>query len=267
MAKIELTEALITDVVRIAKDAGAEIMNVYESDDFAVEQKTDDQDYVSPLTRADKQANDVIVRELSQLGDVPVVSEENDIRSVEGMFWLVDPLDGTKEFIKRNGQFTVNIALIDNNRPIFGVVYAPAIDTLYVGNVSTSSSYKEDSAGKQDIEAVPKADVPVIVTSKSHKDEQTAAMLDAIGPHEEKSIGSSLKLCLVAEGAASLYPRLAPTMLWDTAAADAVVTASGGRVVNTSGEQLTYELVGDLRNPYFVVEAKDNTIDWQQYLT
>lgn len=253
-------------MVQAARDAGKEIMTVYESDDFAVEEKTDDKDYVSPLTRADKLANDVIVEQLSKLGDVPVVSEENDIRSVEGMFWLVDPLDGTKEFIKRNGQFTVNIALIDNNRPIVGVVYAPAIDTLYVGDVSTSTSYKEDNSGKQDIEAVPTSDVPVIVTSKSHKDEHTAAMLQGIGPHEELSIGSSLKLCMVAEGAASLYPRLAPTMLWDTAAADAVVIAAGGQVVNTKGERLSYDLKGDLRNPFFIVEAKDNQINWKQYL-
>lgn len=254
---------VLESIVGIARHAGEAIMEVYESDDFNVELKGDD----SPLTRADKEANDIIVAKLEEMSELPIVSEENTVRTVEGPFWLVDPLDGTKEFIKRNGQFTVNIALIEDAKPVLGVVYAPAIDTLYAGDVKDGVAFREDESGRREIAAKGSSEAPVIVTSKSHKDERTEALLKAIGPHEEKSMGSSLKLCLVADGSATLYPRLAPTYLWDTAAADAVVTAAGGAVKDLDGERLSYDPMREMKNPYFVVEGMNNTIDWKHYLT
>jgi 3'(2'), 5'-bisphosphate nucleotidase len=252
----------LEQVLQIARQAGDAIMTVYESDDFGVEHKADD----SPLTKADRLANDVIVRGLATMSDYPIISEENTTRTADGPFWLVDPLDGTKEFIKRNGEFTVNIALIEGGAPILGVVYVPVTEVAYTGDVVRGVAQKYDGKITVIITAKSELSDPVIVTSKSHKDERTVKLLEAIGPHQEISMGSSLKLCLVAEGRATLYPRLAPTYLWDTAAADAVVTAAGGAVKDLMGVRLRYDPALAMKNPYFVVEAAANTIDWQQQL-
>lgn len=252
---------LVEKVVVIARQAGDAAMEVYNSDDFEVEMKGDQ----SPLTKADKKANDIITVGLQQAAQFPVVSEENEVRQIDNdTFWLVDPLDGTKEFIKRNGEFTINIALVKKGSPILGVVYAPVLDTLYVGDVTTKRAYKDRTGKRVSLASECKSKIPVIVTSRSHKDERTQALLDAIGKYQEVSMGSSLKLCLVAEGAAELYPRLAPTYLWDTAAADAVVRAAGGLVRDEAGYDLRYDPHHSLKNPYFIVTAGNCRIDWRK---
>ena len=244
---------LVEQVVLIAKKAGDEILDVYQSDDFGESKKSDQ----SPLTKADKAANDAIVKGLSETSDLPIVSEENEIREINGKkFWLVDPLDGTKEFIKRNGEFTVNIALIDNGEPVLGVVHAPVLNVFYIG--SEHGAFKIDNNKKTKINAKFKDKKIKVVASRSHLNEATNKFLEQINDYELISMGSSLKLCLVAEGKAAIYPRLAPTCLWDTAAADAVVRAAGGSVRDENGKTLSYRLTKDMLNPFFIVLAKNS---------
>lgn len=254
-----MMDKLLEQVIGIAQQAGDAIMEVYHSDEHGVETKEDD----SPLTIADKAANDIIVRELEKISKLPIISEENEQREGADTFWLVDPLDGTKEFIKKNGEFTVNIGLIHNKKPILGVVYAPDKGVTYVG--SEAGAFKYEAGQETKITAHHDEAMPTIVASRSHRDERVDALLENIGEHKIVSMGSSFKLCLVADGTAMLYPRLAPTYLWDTAAADAVVRAAGGRVQNLAGEDLTYDPAKDMKNPFFVVSTK-NCIDWQRYL-
>jgi 3'(2'), 5'-bisphosphate nucleotidase len=252
---------LLPSLIAIARAAGAAIMQVYHSDDTGITQKSDQ----SPLTRADLAAHQVIVAGLAALNPhYPILSEEAaDIAYTERgtwtRYWLVDPLDGTKEFIKRNGEFTVNIALIENGIPILGVVYAPVLDVCYYGTVGEGAFVQRGAAVAQAIHSVVAAENETIkvVASRSHSDERTAALLQKLGKVECISMGSSLKLCLVAEGAAHFYPRLGPTMEWDTAAADAVVRAAGGRVCQRNGDALQYNKP-NLLNPEFFVLAKDD---------
>lgn len=258
---------ILEKVIQISKQAGDAILKVYESDDFDVEKKQDDQGFESPLTRADKAAHETIVDGLSVFSEYDIVSEEGDhhVPSTE-TWWLVDPLDGTKEFVKRNGEFTVNIALMKGNRPVLGVVYVPVQNVYYCGDAETNVAFKIENANRTDIKAEPLQGKPTIVVSRSHREGKTQDLLVSIGEFDEISMGSSLKLCLVAEGKASLYPRLAPTSLWDTAAADAVVTAAGGAVKDLEGNVLNYEPAKDILNPYFVVESANNNIDWKAHL-
>jgi 3'(2'), 5'-bisphosphate nucleotidase len=250
--------SLLPQVVNISRLAGAAIMEVYHSGDSGETSKSDN----SPLTLADLAAHRLIVAELNKLTpDIPVLSEEAaDIpyseRSQWSRFWLVDPLDGTKEFIKRNGEFTVNIALIENGIPVLGVVYAPVLDVCYYGSQSAGAYVQRADAAAQAVTAKPQmTGTPVkVVASRSHSDERTDALLKKLGDHECISMGSSLKLCLVAEGAANFYPRLGPTMEWDTAAAHAVVNAAGGAVCALDGNDLHYNKP-DLHNPEFLVMA------------
>ena len=218
----------IQDVVAIAKKAGDAIMQIYKQD-FEVEFKQDN----SPLTLADKKANDIIENGLNQLSvNIPILSEEgNDIpyedRKHWEYFWLVDPLDGTKEFVKKNGEFTVNIALIHKDTPVLGVVYAPALDVCYWSK-QDEGAFKDGQ--KLPLKAKEQRNTYKIVVSRSHMSNETQAFIDAIDTNKEKeliSIGSSLKICLVAEGEADIYPRLGPTMEWDTGAAHAIVCESG----------------------------------------
>lgn len=259
---------LLEQVAQTAKQAGQAIMEIYNKD-FSVYEKSDS----SPLTDADLAAHEVIVAGLKSYSDLPILSEESaDIaweeRKSWEQFWLVDPLDGTKEFIKKNGEFTVNIALIDKGQPVMGVVYAPVLDTLYIA--SEEGAYKVTSEGKQAIKAVVRSDNEVckVVGSRSHQSPDIAAFLANIqGETEMLSMGSSLKLCLVAEGQAHLYPRLGPTSEWDTAAAHAIVRAAGGKVTILnkgsdaessyvdSGEPLLYNQKESILNPYFLVSA------------
>ena len=245
--------ALLEPVLAIAHEAGAAIMDIYQSN-FAVELKEDR----SPLTAADRAAHQIIVAGLSRLpAGVPVLSEESadtDFanRRAWNRFWLVDPLDGTKEFIKRNGEFTVNIALIDDHRPVLGVVVAPAIDISFFGAVGIGAF--RESRGQRDPIAVsrPAREPLRVVGSRSHASPDLEAFLDRLGPHELRSMGSSLKICLVAAGDADLYPRLGPTSEWDTAAAEAVLRAAGGSMMDLEGQPLTYNARESLLNPYFL---------------
>jgi 3'(2'), 5'-bisphosphate nucleotidase len=211
-----LNQIDIQDVIAIAKEAGDAIMQVYKQD-FEVEYKQDN----SPLTLADKNANDIIEDGLNQLSvNFPILSEEGDDIPYEDRkhweyFWLVDPLDGTKEFVKKNGEFTVNIALIHKDTPVLGVVYAPALDMCYWAKKG-KGAFKDGQ--KLPIKTVHQRNTYKIVASRSHMSDETQAFIDAIDTQKEKeliSIGSSLKICLVAEGEADIYPRLGPTMEWD----------------------------------------------------
>ena len=247
---------LLNNIVHIAKQAGDAIMVVYNSDDFNVELKNDD----SPLTKADIAANDIIVAALAELTpDIPILSEESakapyETRKEWTKFWLVDPLDGTKEFIKRNGEFTVNIALIENGKPILGVVYAPVLKHTYSGAEGIGAFKQEENNPAQEIKVADHRNQKLkVVASSSHAGPDLQAFLDSLGDYDVISMGSSLKLCLVAEGKAHLYPRLGPTMEWDTGAAHAVVNAAGGQVTDLDKEPLQYNKE-NLLNPYFIVK-------------
>ncbi|KHE67418.1 3'(2'),5'-bisphosphate nucleotidase CysQ, partial [Halobacillus sp. BBL2006] len=241
-------------VVEAAIKAGKEIMEIYETD-FEVEYKEDE----SPLTVADKRSHIIIKTALQEnYPDIPILSEEGSQLTYEERqswkeFWLVDPIDGTKEFIKKNGEFTVNIALIREGKPVFGVVYAPALDHLYVadeekGAFKTTSVTEKESIAENTIK-LPLKDsndkIAKVVASRSHMSKETEAFIDELKLKyqevEKISAGSSLKLCLVAEGEADYYPRYAPTMEWDTGAGQAIVELSGGRVeIANEKNPLTY---------------------------
>ena len=238
-------------MARLAREAGEVIMAVYATD-FSVRGKSD----ASPVTEADERAEAVILAGLRTLApDVPVVAEEEvaagRVPQVGERFWLVDPLDGTKEFIGRNGEFTVNIALIEAGRPTLGVVYAPALGRLFLGQAGVGA-WVEDAQGRRPIRCrqVPAAGLTV-VASRSHGDaEALSAFLAGRKVADQRSAGSSLKLCLVAEGEADVYPRLGRTMEWDIAAGHAVLAAAGGRVLTLAGKPLSYGKAG-FENPHF----------------
>ncbi len=253
----------ISQVVAIAKQAGAAIMEIYAAPDAAVSSKADQ----SPLTAADLASHRIICESLAQLTpNLPILSEESaEIPAAQRMtwkkYWLVDPLDGTKEFIKRNGEFTVNIALIENGEPILGVVYAPVLDVCYCA-ARGAGAYMQRGAGTAQsikVKAHAAGESINVVASRSHSDARTEALLKQLGDCATIGMGSSLKLCLVAEGMAHFYPRLGPTMEWDTAAAHAVVNEAGGTVCNAAGDELTYNKV-DMHNSEFFVYAKSDTI-------
>ena len=251
-----VSETLLPQLIAIAKAAGQGIMTLYNQPAGNVVLKADQ----SPLTEADLMSNQIIVNALARLTpDLPILSEESAAipylqRAGWERFWLVDPLDGTKEFIKHNGEFTVNIALIDHGNPVLGVVHAPALNISYSGAMGQGAFVERQQQGAERIHITPRnAQDPLkIVASRSHRDARTSALLDHLGRHECISMGSSLKFCLVAEGRAHFYPRLGPTMEWDTAAAHAVVNAAGGKVCDLSGEALRYNKA-DLHNPEFFV--------------
>lgn len=245
----------VKQIIKLAREAGSEIMSIYEKD-FKIDFKEDD----SPLTEADVKSNQVICDGLSTLyPDIPILSEENkvidyEIRKTWDYFWLIDPIDGTKEFIKKNDEFTVNIALVHKNQPVLGVVYAPAIEAMYFGIVG-EGAYLNDKKLPLQVNNTPEKQLKV-VASKSHLSGETQAFIDALETEkiEQVSKGSSLKLCMVAEGSADIYPRLAPTMEWDTAAAHAVVLASGKGVYQyESGDEVIYNKE-NLLNPWFIVK-------------
>jgi 3'(2'), 5'-bisphosphate nucleotidase len=273
--------ALLTHAMMAALEAGREILSVYDTD-FSIEHKED----TSPLTLADKQAHQVITRRLAPF-EIPILSEEGrniafHERQNWKQLWIVDPLDGTKEFIKRNGEFTVNIALVRAGKPVLGVVYWPVKDILYLGDHETgackiqkaSTQLKAGEAGDFQnlldkaffkIEKLPlkdsKPSVFTIVGSRSHPSPELEALVEKIrkeyGGVDFISAGSALKICLVAEGAADLYPRLGPTMEWDTAAGQAVAEASGASVLDYEKKTpLTYNKE-NLLNPWFVVKTGD----------
>jgi 3'(2'), 5'-bisphosphate nucleotidase len=255
------------EILDIARQAGAAILEVYHQD-FAVQHKGDE----SPLTAADLASHRVIVTRLGQLTpELPVLSEEGadipfDTRSGWQRYWLIDPLDGTREFVKRNGEFTVNIALIDDGRPVLGIVHVPVTGVSYVGEVG-EGAWKIDGKDHASPIEVRRQRPPTVrvAGSRSHAGDSLKRFLDQLGSHEIVSMGSSLKLCLVAEGAADVYPRLGPTSEWDTAAAQAVVEAAGGQVTDTEGQPLRYNAKESLLNPHFLVFG-DQDENWGRYL-
>ena len=258
---------MLREVDAIARRAGHAIMRVYARE-FSVQDKADR----SPLTEADSVAHTVIVAALGTLTpSVPILSEE----AVEAFpssfsgerYWLVDPLDGTKEFIKRNGEFTVNIALIERGRVVLGVVHAPAIETTYTA-VSGLGAFRQrkDGAAESIHVAIHQDGAPWrVVGSRSHAGDSLNTFLQRLGAHTMLPMGSSLKLCLVADGSADLYPRLGPTSLWDTAAAQCVVEQAGGTVATLTGEPLGYDDPSAVLNPSFVVYGRGAS-NWRDAL-
>jgi len=257
---------LLDSLHDIALEAGRRILDVYERD-FAVEEKQDG----SPLTLADRAAHEVISAGLAALDPAcPVLSEEaTEISWAERRrwrrLWLVDPLDGTREFVSRNGEFTVNIALIETGEPVLGVVHVPLLGLTYHAVRGQGAFCRRKDEPARPIHARPCAGgPPIVVTSRSHPGEQLAGFLKRLGPHETVAMGSALKFCLVAEGTADLYPRLGPTMEWDTAAAHCIVEAAGGRITDTTGRPLVYNKES-LLNPWFIVSGPGAT-DWTRFL-
>ena len=252
-------QSLLDCVIPIAQTAGSKILEIYNSNDFtnSIEFKDDN----SPLTIADKSSNEIIINKLKELGgSIPILSEEGknipySTRKNWEKFWLVDPLDGTKEFIKRNGEFTVNIALIENNFPAMGVVHAPVLNTTWYGSENLGSFILKDGRFEkikvnQSVQSKIK-----VVSSRSHANNpKLEDYLKQFPNYELIKMGSSIKMCLVADGSAHYYPRFGPTMEWDTGAAHAVVKYAGGNIYNiNTNNELTYNKE-DLLNPGFIVK-------------
>ncbi len=270
----ELLESIIT----LCREAGQEIMVIYEGNEFDVEAKEDE----SPLTAADLASHRTLVTGLSRIAaEIPVLSEESDgipwpTRRDWDRYFLVDPLDGTKEFLGRNGEFTVNVALISNHEPVLGVVFVPASDVLYAGIGEESPiAFVERDRKRSDIrtrqlgDRLAREKPLTVVASRRHGSDALkdcmARLEENFAAVETENMGSSLKFCLVAEGKADFYPRLAPTSEWDTAAAQAIVEAAGGSVVDTAFHPLRYNTKEDILNPHFYVLG-DTAFDWQAIL-
>jgi 3'(2'), 5'-bisphosphate nucleotidase len=259
LSNIVFSKADLQQIVLLAKQAGEAIMQVYAQTDLQIQVKQDD----SPVTAADIASHNVIIAGLKQhFADIAVMSEEDaDISWAERQtwqtYWLIDPLDGTKEFIKRNGEFTVNIALIHQGQAIAGVVYAPVLDKCYSGIVGQGAWLEHNgSTSILDIRLRPLQTPPVVVGSRSHISPDVAAYLQTIGEHQMLSVGSSLKFCMVAEGQADVYPRLGLTSEWDTAAAQAVLESAGGKVVEYPAlTALQYNQKENILNPYFIAAS------------
>lgn len=271
-----IDKSLLNEVAMLCKRAGSEILRVYQRDvELEISTKQDN----SPLTEADLASHKILVSELDcMLKDVPILSEEGTLPAFQERkhwqrYWLIDPLDGTKEFISGNGEFTVNVALIEGNVPVLGVVHVPVKDITYLG-LKGVGAWKEDSSGRKAIatrklSATP-SDTPFcVVASRRHGADAVENLLAKLevdfGTITSVSMGSSLKLCLVAEGQADLYPRLALTSEWDTAAAQAVVEAAGGLVFADTLKELRYNTKDDILNPHFYVVG-DPSYAWNQLL-
>jgi 3'(2'), 5'-bisphosphate nucleotidase len=254
---------MLREICAIARAAGSAIMQVYGRD-IAVDLKADR----SPLTEADRISHAIIRDRLEQLPDaLPVLSEESPPQELERRrewrrYWLVDPLDGTKEFLKRNGEFTVNIALVAEHRAVLGVVFAPALERLYYGALAAGAWEESARGGAHAIRVRrPARTPPTVVASRSHGSTDVGAYLDALGSHELVTIGSSLKICLVATGEADLYPRFGPTSEWDTGAAQAILESAGGRMIDPVGRPLGYNTKDSLLNSHFLAFG-DLDRDW-----
>jgi 3'(2'), 5'-bisphosphate nucleotidase len=250
-----LSEQLISATVEIAKEAGIAITEIYNSD-FDYQLKKD----LSPITAADNLSHNIITERLKILTPkIPILSEENcnipyKIRSQWTQYWLVDPLDGTKEFISQNGEFTVNIALIENNIPIFGVIDIPVTNETYWGSKANGSFCSDANNDVKQINVPKDNQNPIrIVASRSHPSNMLASLLEIIVDYEIIEVGSSIKFCLIASGQADCYPRFGPTSEWDTAAGEAIVCYAGGRVVTAKGNSMNYNTKKDYLNPNFIV--------------
>tara|TARA_R110001583_G_scaffold8075_1_gene39393 strand:+ start:1738 stop:2544 length:807 start_codon:yes stop_codon:yes gene_type:complete len=263
---IEYRKELLSAAIEACIKGGKEILDVYQSDDFNVQLKSDD----SPLTIADQRAHNAIVSVLEQF-DIPIMSEEGihlpyEDRKDWKECWIVDPLDGTKEFIKRNDEFTVNVALVINGKAVAGVIYVPVYRQLYFADEQLGAFRCDEITEYVKLEELISASkqLPIkqdrtgvrVVGSRSHMNDETRLFIDSLKDNGDEveivSKGSSLKLCLIAEGSADVYPRYAPTMEWDIAAGHAIVSASGGKVLHlNSDEELSYNKA-DLLNPWFM---------------
>lgn len=258
---------LATEILHIARQAGKKILEIYDTD-FSVNNKKDN----SPLTAADMAAHTTICDCLKALTpNVPILSEESSIISFTErqrwhQYWLVDPLDGTREFVKRNGEFSVNIALIEEEEPILGVIHIPVTGVSYSASLH-NGAYIHDNEGSTSPISVRKtvANNITVAGSRSHGNEKQAAFIEKLEQPEILAIGSSLKFCLVAEGKADIYPRFGLTSEWDTAAAQAIVEEAGGMVVDMEFNRLKYNTKDSLLNSEFLVIA-DKTFDWERYL-
>lgn len=244
---------MLDKICQLAREAGVAIMQVYDGQKpLEATHKSDD----SPVTAADIAAHTIILQGLQTLTpEIPVLSEEDpqtwETRQSWDRYWLVDPLDGTKEFLKRNGEFTVNIALIEKGKAVLGVVYAPVLNVMY--SAAEGKAWKEENGGVRNQIHVRDARPPLVVISRSHGDDELKEYLHQLGEHQTTSIGSSLKFCLVAEGQAQLYPRFGPTNIWDTAAGHAVAAAAGAHVHDWQGKSLDYTPRESFLNPGFRV--------------
>ena len=267
MAEAKLVAPLREDVLAIAQEASDAILAVYQGD-FDVEHKPD----ASPLTDADLAAHRCIVAALSRLTpDIPVLSEEAahtialPVRRGWPRLWLVDPLDGTREFVKRNGEFTVNIALIDHGVAVFGVIQAPVTGVLWHG-MPGHGAFRRDASGEHPLRARRPAHAPLrVAASRSHLDPRTAAMMARVGDVETVGLGSSLKFCRLAEGAMDVYPRFGPTSEWDTAAGQAILEAAGGAVLDPAGRPFRYNQRDTLLNGDFIALG-DPSLPWRDWL-
>ena len=258
---------LTRHIVEIARLAGEKILEVYnDPSETFVGYKNEN----SPVTKADLLSNSIILAALEKITPkLPVITEESSLvpystRSLYKKYWLIDPLDGTKEFLKKNDEFTVNIALIEDGKPQFGVVHAPAINRTFFGGKKIGA-WKDEGGGPEPITvntSPPK--ILKIVASKHHSGRTLELFLSRIGEHSLISMGSSLKFCLVADGTADIYPRFSPTMEWDTAAAQAVVEGAGGMVQDLSGQTLSYNRK-EMLNSSFIVTGSDQ-IHWQAWI-
>ena len=264
---MELTRELLDHVCDIAVAAGQKTLPIYYSD-FDVETKADD----SPLTQADLAAHRSIKAALTALTpDIPQLSEEGaDIdfatRSQWSTYWLIDPLDGTKEFVNKNDQFTINIALVVDHEPLLGVVYAPVLETLWCAAREIGAFRQQGHGAPQPISTVTvNADKPRVLVSRSHRTPSIDALLDRLPDYEPVTMGSSLKFCVIADGSADFYPRLGPTSEWDTAAGHAVLAIAGGQVTGLDGETLRYNETDSVLNTHFLAFG-DTAHDWRTYL-
>jgi 3'(2'), 5'-bisphosphate nucleotidase len=246
---------MLEQICQLSREAGAAIMLVYNGEQplDAVTKKDD-----SPVTAADLDAHHIIKQGLAALmPDIPLLSEEDppvwEVRQNWHRYWLVDPLDGTKEFLNRNGEFTVNIALIEDGKAVMGVVYAPVLDVLYLAE--RGKAWKEEKGAVRQPIHVHNVHPPLVVVSRSHMDDEMKDYLKQLGEHQTVSVGSSLKFCLVAEGKAQLYPRFGPTNIWDTAAGHAVAVAAGAKIHDWQGKELEYSPRESFLNPGFRVTS------------
>lgn len=244
--------SILPDIIRVADEASEKVLRIYQSD-FKVSYKEDE----SPITAADVASHEIIVKGLHNISrDIPILSEEGaqapwEERRHWRRFWLVDPIDGTKEFTQRTGEFTVNIALIEGGEPVMGVVTAPALKEAFWG-IKGEGAHKRDRNGRiHRIRVSEPQDSKRVVASKNHLNDETRAFIETLGAHQTVQAGSSLKFCRIAEGHADIYPRMGPTSEWDTAAAHAVLLAAGGNVHTVEGKPLQYGKE-DVLNPYFI---------------
>jgi len=255
MGHIQIKTELIEQLIDISIEAGDAILEFYNSE-IDVQVKFDS----SPLTKADLESNSIIVKRLKTLmPNIPILSEEEadisfDVRSKWNEYWLVDPLDGTKEFINKNGEFTVNIALIRDHKPIFGLIHLPVKKHTYWGCEDKGSFFLDQANNTRKINVSKNTNDPIrIAASRSHPSEELTNLLDKIKNYKLLEVGSSLKFCLIASGEADIYPRFGPTSEWDTAAGEAIARFAGGSMVDFENNNIIYNKGENLINPYFLV--------------